>query len=129
MVVATADQGKVYGADEPEECGYELAGGDALAFEDELTAIVAEASREEGEDVGDYDIELTFGADRADNYAITFEADNNAFVVTPLEITVTASDKTKAFGAANPAFTYTFTPELIGDDAFTGELEREEGED
>src|SRR5690606_18352734 len=34
-----------------------------------------------------------------------------------------------AFGADDPALTYTFTPELIGDDAFTGGLDREEGED
>src|SRR5690606_9922887 len=49
--------------------------------------------------------------------------------ITPLAIKVTAEDKSKAFGADDPALTYTFTPELIDDDAFTGELAREEGED
>ncbi|MEC3879003.1 BspA family leucine-rich repeat surface protein, partial [Parapedobacter sp. 10938] len=128
-IVAAADQGKVYGSDEPTAYDYELAEGDALAFDDELTDIVSAASREAGEDVGAYDIELVFGGDQADNYAITFEADNNAFTVTPLAITVTAADKSKVFGADDPVLTYTFAPELIGDDAFTGELDREVGED
>src|SRR5690606_18015331 len=48
--------------------------------------------------------------------------------ITPLGITVTAEDKSKAFGSEDPALTYTFTPELIGDDAFTGRLDREGGE-
>ncbi len=127
-IVPTADQGKVYGADDPTAYGYELAGGHALAFEDELTDIVSATSREEGEDVGAYDIELAFGGDQAANYAITFEANNNAFVITPLEITVTAADKIKVFGADDPALTYTFTPALIGEDGFEGDLDREEGE-
>src|SRR5690606_17226736 len=48
--------------------------------------------------------------------------------ITPLGLTVTAEDKSKAFGSEDPALTYTFTPELIGDDAFTGRLDREGGE-
>ena len=52
----------------------------------------------DNEHVGVYDIELEFEGDQAVNYAIAFDADNNAFVVTPLEITVTAADKTKVFG-------------------------------
>src|SRR5690606_33385818 len=48
--------------------------------------------------------------------------------ITPLEVTVTATDKTKVFGADDPAFTYTFIPELVGDDAFSGNLARAEGE-
>ncbi|WP_188505791.1 BspA family leucine-rich repeat surface protein [Parapedobacter pyrenivorans] len=127
-IVAITNQGKVYGADEPAAYGYALAEGDVLAFDDGLTDIVSAASREEGEDVGAYDIELTFGGDQADNYAITFEVDNNAFVVIPLEITVIATDEAKVFGEDDPVLTYTFMPELIGDDAFTGELGREEGE-
>src|SRR3546814_16605095 len=59
-IVPTAGQGKVYGADEPTAYGYELADDDALAFDDELTDIVSGASREAGEDVGAYDIELVF---------------------------------------------------------------------
>lgn len=128
-IVPTGGQGKVYGANEPTGYGYELPDGSALAFDDELTDIVSAASREAGEDVGAYDIELAFGGDQAGNYAITFETGNNAFEITPLRIAVTATDKSKVFGAGDPALTYTFTPELIGEDAFTGGLTREEGED
>jgi len=128
-VVPVAGQGKIYGANEPAAYSYELAEGDVLAFDDELTDIVSATSRESGEDVGAYDIKLVFGGDQAGNYAISFEADNNAFTVTPLAITVTAEDKSKVFGADDPALTYTFAPELIGDDGFTGELDREVGEE
>ncbi|PPK99898.1 BspA family leucine-rich repeat surface protein [Parapedobacter indicus] len=128
VIVAAADQGKVYGADEPAVYGYALAEGDVLAFDDELTDIVSTARREAGEHVGAYDIELEFEGIQANNYVITFNAVNNAFVITPLEITATAADKTKVFGTNDPTLTFTFTPELIGSDAFTGGLDREEGE-
>src|SRR5690606_23390632 len=113
-VVPTAGQGKVYGAMEPATYGYELAEGDALGFDDELTDIVSAASREAGVDVGADDIVLAFGGDQAGNYEITFEADNNTFTITPLEITVVAEDKSKVFGSDDPALTYAFSPELVG---------------
>src|SRR5690606_28583071 len=72
-VVPTAGQGRVYGAMDPATYGYELAEGDALGFDDELTDIVSAASREAGVDVGHYDIELEFAGERANNYAVTFE--------------------------------------------------------
>src|SRR5690606_9924424 len=77
------------------------------------------------------------GATDAGTYAVTANVDGGdtyadaeltaTLTITPLAITATATDKTKAFGADDPALTYTFTPELIGDDAFTGGLDREEG--
>ena len=128
-IVPQSGQGKVYGADEPGEYGYELAEGDALAFDDELTDVVSTASREAGEDVDAYDIKLAFEGEQAVNYAVAFEANNNSFVVTPLAITVTAADQTKVFGTDDPALTYAYTPGLVGDDAFTGGVTRAEGED
>src|SRR5690606_38298468 len=78
------------------------------------------------------------GATDAGTYAVTAIIDGGdnyedaeltaTLTITPLAITVTAEDKSKAFGSDDPALTYTFTPELIGDDAFTGGLDREEGE-
>src|SRR5690606_34437075 len=103
--------------------------GDVLAFDDELADIVSAVSRETGENVGRYDIELEFAGERADNYAVTFETANNVFRIIQRQITVTAEDKSKAFGADDPALPYTFSPELVGNDAFTGGLDREEGED
>ena len=78
------------------------------------------------------------GATDAGAYGITalIDGGNNyedleltaTLAITPLEITVTAADKAKVFGTADPALTYAFTPELVGDDAFTGGLDREKGE-
>lgn len=127
-LVSVGGQGKVYGAEEPAEYGYALAEGNALALDDELADIVSETAREDGEDIGAYDIELVFDGPQAGNYAITFEADNNAFEITPLGITVVADDQTKVFGAVDPTLTYTFMPELVEDDAFSGILSREPGE-
>src|SRR5690606_14575023 len=127
-LIATAGQGKIYGADEPDTFSYTLAEGYTLALDDDLTDIVSAVSREAGEDVGIYDIGLTFECVAAEKYAITFDTDNNAFEITPREATVTAADKHKVFGSDDPELTYTFTPELVGSDRFSGSLAREEGE-
>lgn len=44
-------------------------------------------------------------------------------------VTASAEPKTKVYGVADPALTYTFTPELVNGDVFTGTLTREPGED
>ncbi|WP_257666067.1 BspA family leucine-rich repeat surface protein [Parapedobacter tibetensis] len=70
---------------------------------------------------------VTAAIDGGDNYEdVELTAE---LTVTPLEITVTADNKSKVFGSDDPALTYTFAPELIGDDAFTGTLSRDAGED
>lgn len=127
-IVPTADQGKVYGDDEPTAYGYELADGSTLSFDDALADIVSEASRQAGEDVGSYAIELAFAGDKAGNYEIAFDAENGAFLISPLTITVVAEDKSKVFGTADPALTYTLSPALVGGDSFTGDLRRNDGE-
>ncbi|WP_316797607.1 MBG domain-containing protein, partial [Pedobacter agri] len=43
-------------------------------------------------------------------------------------VTVTAAAKSKTYGGADPALTYTFTPALTGTDTFTGSLIRSPGE-
>lgn len=50
-------------------------------------------------------------------------------VVNKVSITVTAEAKSKKIGAADPELTYTYTGSLIGNDEFTGKLERQAGED
>src|SRR5690606_12140038 len=127
-IVPTADQGKVYGTEEPAAYGYMLTEGDVLAFDDELTDIVSTASRATGENVGSYNIELAFEGTKADNYAVTFDLDNQGFTITPLEVTVVAAEKSKIYGTDDPELAYSFAPELIGDDTFSGQLEREKGE-
>lgn len=49
--------------------------------------------------------------------------------VKKVSITVTAEAKSKKIGAADPELTYTYTGSLIGNDEFTGKLERQAGED
>ncbi len=48
--------------------------------------------------------------------------------IAPKPITVTADAKSKAVDAADPAFTYTFTPALGAGDTFSGALTRDPGE-
>ena len=49
-------------------------------------------------------------------------------VVNRLPLTVTADAKSKDFNASDPAFTYTYSPSLIGSDSFSGSLTRTSGE-
>ncbi|SDM82397.1 hypothetical protein SAMN05421820_105136, partial [Pedobacter steynii] len=81
--------------------------------------------RTPGEDIGNYAINqgnLSLGT----NYQITYVPAN--LTITTKAITVTAIAKTKVYGEADPALTYTFSPTLNGTDAFTGNLDRAAGE-
>jgi hypothetical protein len=67
--------------------------------------------RATGENAGTYLI--TPGGLTSGNYAITF---NTAFLtITKAPLSVTADDKTKIFGAADPAFTVTYSGFLNGE--------------
>ncbi|WP_162604869.1 MBG domain-containing protein [Geomonas ferrireducens] len=48
---------------------------------------------------------------------------------TKIKVTVTARDAAKTYGDADPALTYSFTPELKAGDGFTGSISRTAGED
>lgn len=50
-------------------------------------------------------------------------------VVNKVSVTVTAEAKSKKIGAADPELKYTYTGSLVGDDKFTGKLERQAGEE
>jgi len=61
------------------------------------------------------------------NYSITYV--DYAGTVSPKPITVTPNaGQRKLFGTANPVLTYTYSPSLIGSDAFAGALSRIAGE-
>jgi hypothetical protein len=62
--------------------------------------------------VGDYDIEVGLGSLGATNYAFAFT--NGTLTVTPVVITVTAENKSKAYGAALPAFTAAYSGFVLG---------------
>ncbi|MDD2635020.1 MAG: MBG domain-containing protein [Bacteroidales bacterium] len=121
-VTADANQTKVFGEDDPAAFTYTVSG--TLVGEDSFTG---ELSRESGENVGLYQI-LQGDLSLSSNYDITYVYDN--FEISPKPITVTAdADQTKVFGEDDPAtFTYTVSGTILGEDAFTGELSREAGE-
>ena len=85
-IVPTTGQGKVYGEADPDAYGYALAEGKALAFDDRLTDIVSATDREAGEDVGEYDITLALEGAKVNNYTVTFDAENDAFAITPATV-------------------------------------------
>ncbi|TCC92511.1 MBG domain-containing protein [Pedobacter hiemivivus] len=88
-------------------------------------AFTGTLDRTAGEDIGNYAINQGTVALNS-NYQITYVPANLA--ITSKTITVTATAKTKVYGAADPAFTYTFSPALNGTDTFTGNLDRAAGE-
>ncbi|MFJ7821660.1 MBG domain-containing protein, partial [Pedobacter suwonensis] len=119
VVTATASQTKVYGQNEPTltyTVTPSLLSGDS--FTGNLT-------RTAGEDVGTYTISqgtLSAGS----KYLITFVGAD--FTITAKPITVTAAAKSKTYGDADPALTYTFAPALVTGDSFSGSLTRTPGE-
>ncbi|MCP2045020.1 MBG domain-containing protein [Pontibacter sp. HSC-36F09] len=121
VTVAAIAKSKVYGDSDP-ALTYVLKMGNLVDGDD----FSGELKREVGEDVGSYAINqnsLTAGA----NYTITYEAAN--LTITPKAITITANAKSKTYGDLDPALTYAITTgSLVGTDAFTGSLSRQNGE-
>jgi hypothetical protein len=58
---------------------------------------------------------------KAGNYAITFNADNDALTITPRPVTVLADAKTKSQGTQDPELTYTVRPASPGQGLVSGE--------
>ncbi|SCZ03970.1 Copper amine oxidase N-terminal domain-containing protein [Alkaliphilus peptidifermentans DSM 18978] len=121
LTVTAHDKSKVYGEADP-QLTYEITVGALLGMD----VISGSLIREAGEAVGSYKIQqvdLTAGA----NYTITFlEAE---LTITPKTLTVTAHDKSKVYGEADPQLTYEITVgALLGMDVISGSLIREAGE-
>ncbi|SIT65700.1 filamentous hemagglutinin family N-terminal domain-containing protein [Ectothiorhodosinus mongolicus] len=125
---------KIYGDLDPTLSVSIVAGSlGSQTVSDTIDEVTGTLSRAAGADVGRYDVLLGTGS-RAGNYTITFEANNQAFSITPREVTLTADAATKVYGEADP--TLTFTPEaftagrgLVAGDTFTGSAARVAGED
>ena len=118
-VTATAVS-KTYGDTDP-TLEYTITSG-ALVAGDEL---IGSLDRVSGEDVGTRAINQGTLANA--NYAITFVAAN--LTIDPRPITVTATNRVKTFGDADPSLAYTITSgSLVGSDAFTGAISRNSGE-
>jgi MBG domain (YGX type) len=119
-ITVTADaQTKVYGNPDP-ELTYKLS--EPLVGNDEFSGMLA---RDEGENVGSYDIKLG-GLDAGGNYVLNFEGAKLA--ITPRPITAIADAQTKVYGNPDPALTYKLSEPLVGEDKLTGALVRDAGE-
>ena len=82
-------------------------------------------TRLSGENVGTYAISRGTLA-LSSNYALSYVSAD--LTIGKKTVTVTAAAKTKTFGDADPALTYTFAPALQTGDTFTGSLSRQPGE-
>jgi hypothetical protein len=105
-ITATAGQTKVYGTADPASYAYTLS--PALIGSDVLTGALTRAA---GETVGTYAIGQ--GTLTNANYDITYVGSN--FIITQKALTITADNKSKVYGTANPTLTYTYNGLANGD--------------
>ncbi|MBT2564747.1 gliding motility-associated C-terminal domain-containing protein, partial [Pedobacter sp. ISL-68] len=82
-------------------------------------------SRAVGENIGTYAINQGTLA-LSNNYSIAFSSAD--LTIDKKAITVTAAAKSKNYGDADPALTYTFAPALVTGESFSGSLSRMAGE-
>lgn len=113
LIVTADDKTRLYGAANPaltiSYAGF-LNGDDAL---DINTPPVASTTANTTTSVGNYVITVAGGTDN--NYAFTFV--NGTLSITKAMLTVTAANKSRAYGAANPLLTFSYSGFLNGDDA------------
>ena len=108
-ITVDAGQTKVYGAANP--LTYTYAVSPSLAG---LAALNGTLTRVSGETVGPYAIEQNdLTTSNNPNYTINYVGNN--FTITKKSLTITADNKTKFYGAANPIFTYTYSGLVNGD--------------
>ena len=110
LTVTASDQTKVYGATDP-TLSYTITGFVNGEDESDLDTGVS-ISRSAGEDVGTYTITPSAAADS--NYTVSFVTAD--FTITVADLTVTAIDQTKVYGATDPSLTYTITGFVNGED-------------
>ena len=118
-VTATASQIKVYGDNDP-DFSYTVTPN--LLPGDGFTGTL---SRAPGQNIGSYAINVG-SLSAGSKYLMTFVSKD--FSITAKPITVTATAKSKTYGDADPALTYTVTPALVTGDSFSGGLSRATGE-
>jgi hypothetical protein len=119
VTVTVAAKSKTYGDADP-VLTYTFA--PALATGDTFSGSLTRAV---GENIGTYAINQGTLALNA-NYTITYVSADLS--IGKKTVTVTAVAKSKTYGDADPAFTYTFAPALAGTDTFSGSLTRLPGE-
>ncbi|HOM35731.1 MAG TPA: MBG domain-containing protein [Bacteroidales bacterium] len=120
LIIPDPNQGKVYGDADP-VLTYTFTGG--LVVGDSFSGNLA---RTWGEDVGVYPINLGTLTVNS-NYLLILQPEN--FTVYHRQITVIPDEELqKVYGEIDPAITYTYSGEILASDNFTGNLQRESGE-
>ncbi len=119
ITVTAAAKSKTYGDADP---ALTYTSAPALVGTDSFTGSL---TRVVGENVGTYAINQGILA-LSPNYTLTYVGAD--LTIGAKTITVTAAAKSKTYGDADPALTYTFAPALTGTDTFTGSLTRAPGE-
>jgi len=122
LTVIAAAKNKTYGGTDP-ALTYTATG---FVNGDTVSVMTGSLTRVAGENAGNYAINQ--GSVAANNYTITYTGANLTISAAPL--TVTAAAKGKAYGAVDPALTYTATGFVNGDTTavMTGALTRVAGE-
>jgi len=121
VTITAAAKSRNYGATDP-TLTFSLTSG-SLATGDTYTGTL---ERVAGNNVGTYTINqgsVSFGS----NYSVTYQSAN--FTINPRPITITAQAKSKVYGSADPALTYTLSESLTAGDGTSGSLTRAAGSD
>jgi hypothetical protein len=120
LTVTAADTSKTYGNVDP-ALSWSVTTGNLVGS----YSLSGTLTRSAGENVGNYTIDASSLANG--NYLIT--ANNGTLTIDQRPITVTAADKTKTYGNADPALTWSVTSgNLVGSDNLSGALTRSAGE-
>jgi hypothetical protein len=115
LMVTADNQSRTYGAPNP-ALTYTFSGfknGDTAAVVSGSAAVSTTATSTSG--VGSYPITVAKGSLFATNYYFVFTS--GTLTVGKAPLTVTADNKTRAYGASNPALTYTIAGFVNGDTA------------
>ena len=118
-IAAKSGVSKTYGSiselndpDFYEDFSSQLATGDDAAS----AGIIVRVTLESGQDVGTHSFTLTNDGTLSSNYSLTF-TNGQSVTVTKASLTVKADDKSKTYGDADPAITYTYEGFKLGDTA------------
>jgi hypothetical protein len=112
LIVTAVSLTKIYGEANPElSYTYDGWAGDEDEIVLESIPIIS-TNADETSPVGIYDIVLADGS--AQNYRVIFE--NAVLEILPKELIVTADDKTKIYGEANPELSFSFSGWVNNDD-------------
>ena len=124
VTVTAGRASKVYGEADP----VFSAAVSGLKGGDDESAIVYTLSREEGENVGAYAV-MPSGAAEQGNYLVSFES--GILTIGRAPVTVTAEDKSKTYGDADPALSFAVSGLKNGEDksVLSCALSRAAGED